>query len=179
VDEAVAYAEIWRAVFEDSRNARVRKRLARRTAWRSVAEVSGGVWAELPRTAEVAAVDVVQRPTAAIPRRPDAPATGPAISGSSAEALDSSQAEQPQRQLRAVVEPAEHGSLTDQVNAFLNRHVNPGDYAQLDETDDTYLLWTTARALNVDIEEIADDVRTWRRRVTAQARRPVVARAIS
>jgi hypothetical protein len=61
VDESVAYAEVWRAVYEDSRKARVRRGLARRTAWRSVAEVSGGVWADLPRTAEVAAVNVVQR----------------------------------------------------------------------------------------------------------------------
>ncbi len=61
VDEAVGYAEVWRAVYEDARSAKVRRRLARRTAWRSVAEVAGGVYAELPRTAEVAAVNVVQR----------------------------------------------------------------------------------------------------------------------
>jgi Protein of unknown function (DUF2637) len=61
VDEAVAYAEIWRAVFEDSRTAHVGRRLARRTAWRSVAEAAGGIWAELPRTAELATVNVVGR----------------------------------------------------------------------------------------------------------------------
>jgi hypothetical protein len=33
VDEAVGYAEVWRAVYEDARTADVRRRLARRTAW--------------------------------------------------------------------------------------------------------------------------------------------------
>jgi hypothetical protein len=70
VDEAVGYAEVWRAVYEDSRAANVRRRLARRTAWRSVAEAAGGVWAELPRTAMVATVDVV---------RPEAPEVRPAV----------------------------------------------------------------------------------------------------
>jgi hypothetical protein len=66
VDAAIGYAEVWRAVHEDARTARVRRRLARRTAWRSVAELDGGVWADLPRTAEVAAVDVVSRSTALV-----------------------------------------------------------------------------------------------------------------
>jgi Protein of unknown function (DUF2637) len=61
VDAAIGYAEVWRAVHEDARTARFRRRLARRTAWRSVAQLDGGVWADLPRTAEVAAVDVVHR----------------------------------------------------------------------------------------------------------------------
>ena len=42
VDEAVGLAEVWRAVYEDARTAKVRRRLARRTAWRSVAQVTGG-----------------------------------------------------------------------------------------------------------------------------------------
>src|SRR5258706_8494565 len=61
VDEAVGYAEVWRAVYEDARSANVGRRLARRTAWRLVAEVAGGSWADLPRTAEIAAVQVRQR----------------------------------------------------------------------------------------------------------------------
>lgn len=64
VDEAVGYAEVWRAVYEDARTAKVARRLARRTAWQSVAAVAGGVWAELPRTAEVAAVQVLNRDAA-------------------------------------------------------------------------------------------------------------------
>ncbi len=68
VDESVAYAEVWRAVYEDSRTANVPRVLARRTAWRSVAKAAGVGWAELPRTAEVAAVDVVRRGPEPVPQ---------------------------------------------------------------------------------------------------------------
>lgn len=74
VDDAVGYAEVWRAVYEDARSARVGRRLARRTAWRSVAEVAGGVITELPRTAEIAAVQVMRRSADAGPAAPSAPA---------------------------------------------------------------------------------------------------------
>src|SRR5262245_26302853 len=80
VDEAVGYAEVWRAVFEDARAARVSHRLARRTAWRSVAEVAGGAWAELPQSAEVAAVQVRQRVPGAESAPPIRPAVAPTVS---------------------------------------------------------------------------------------------------
>ena len=231
VDEAVAYAEVWRAVFEDSRTARVRRSLARRTAWRSVAEVSGGVWADLPRTAEVAAVNVVHRgsqpaanahqpltsapaPTPAgnpgpaapvahsghpvVPAAAPRPTTGtPAFPGAPmppprpgetlstiaphsppvhfARSLDDGR--RPDDFLRAlpgsrVTDNAPHAA---RVRAFLDSQVNPDDYADLSQSDDPYLLWTAARALNVDVEEIADDVRAWRREVSARPTRPAVA----
>jgi hypothetical protein len=56
--------------------------------------------------------------------------------------------------------------LSAEVRSFLDDHIGPEEYGNLEETDDTYLLWTTARALNADVEEIADDVRAWRRDVT-------------
>lgn len=61
VDEAVGLAEIWQAVFQDARQAAVSSRLARRTAWRSVAEAAGTPLASLPRTAEIASVSLVSR----------------------------------------------------------------------------------------------------------------------
>jgi hypothetical protein len=205
VDEAVAYAEVWRAVFEDSRSARVRRGLARRTAWRSVAEASGGVWAELPRTAEVAAVDVVQRSmpaspagaAAVAPRGADAPAgtaTPPGSGTYSSKAAAPAPPEPAMAPYSAHVDGhvgtasrgddvvralpgarlGDHRPLSAQVHAFLESQVNPNDHAGLDETDDPYLAWTTARALNVDVEEIADDVRSWRRGVSSRMRQATV-----
>jgi hypothetical protein len=172
VDEAVAYAEVWRAVYEDSRKANIRRGLARRTAWRSVAEVSGGVWADLPRTAEVAAVDVVRRATSPQPpaasaglqststREPNAPLT--ADHGRRDELVSAPPARSPNRH------------LAEQVRSFLASHIDTDDHADLDEADDPYLCWATGRALNVNLDEIADDIRLWRREVSARARRALV-----
>jgi hypothetical protein len=171
VDISVALAEVWLAVYEDSRNARIGRRLARRTAWRSVAEASGGVWAELPRTAQVASVDVVARPAVD-------PTTEPAMVAPEPARTTAAAIDVPQRRLHAVVGPTGRGTLTERVHAFLDEQVSPEDYAQLDEADDAYLLWTAARALQVDVEEITEDVRAWRRRATAQARRPMIAQAM-
>src|SRR5258706_4778542 len=66
VDEAVGYAEVWQAVYEDARTANVSRRLARRTAWRTVAQVAGGFTADLPETAEIAAVHVLKRTASAL-----------------------------------------------------------------------------------------------------------------
>jgi hypothetical protein len=77
----------------------------------------------------------------------------------------------------AGVGPDERGSLRAQVHSFLDSHMSPADYARLDEADDAYLLWTTARALRADIEEIADDVRDWRR-TAAQAHPAPLGRAL-
>ena len=127
VDESVGYAEVWRAVYEDARTAGVRRRLARRTAWRSVAEVAGGMWAELPRTAEVAAVSVVRRA-----QQSDGP----------------SPAQPPPRDLRS------------DVFAVLDSQIDTKAVFD-DDTDDPYLLWSTARALGVSVDAIADHVRDW------------------
>ena len=147
VDEAVGYAEVWRAVYEDSRTAKVRRRLARRTAWRSVAEVAGGVVAELPRTAVVAAVEVVRH----------GQWTEPTQTTLSTE-----------RELPSSPPTADEGpnALRSEVFAFLDSRVSEEDYGDLGE-DDPYLLWMTARALSVDTEEIAASVGDWCR----QARR--------
>jgi hypothetical protein len=193
VDESVAYAEVWRAVYEDARKARVRRSLARRTAWRTVAEASGGVWAELPRTAEVAAVDVVQRSDVPVvgpanravlngspaPRSAPPPVNGNGSAPPPADGSPPARRDGSPRRVLAVVGPDESGGLGARVQSFLDSHVNPADYARLDDADDAYLLWTTARALHTDIEEIADDVRDWRRRRTAQVHRSPVEHSLA
>ena len=168
VDESVAYAEVWRAVYEDSRTAKVRRTLARRTAWRSVAEAAGGVWAELPRTAEVAAVDVIRRGqgpepgslegprierqavAAAAPTFPDPPTP---VNGSSHPQLPS----------------APRSSLRDRVFALLDEQFSTEEALDIDD-DDPYVLWMTSRALNVDADDVADFVREWRRQAASRVR---------
>lgn len=174
VDEAIAYAEVWRAVYEDSRKARVRRILARRTAWRSVAEASGGVWADLPLRAEVAAVDVVTR-SASVGAAGHA-GTHDAIGSATTSALRPYAQAEYTPNGAMVVAPA--NPLTARVNEFLDSQVHPDDRPGLDETNDAYLLWTTARALHADIEEIADDVRRWRRGA-GEGQRSGAARAAS
>ena len=158
MDESVAYAEVWRAVYEDSRAARVRRRLARRTAWRSVAEVAGGAWAELPRTAVVAAVEVVAPRTADLRQAGSAPA---------AEAAPIP----PIRVGEPVAGPRPDG-LRDSVFAYLDAEISPADYRSLNP-DDPYLLWMTAQALGVSSEAIADHVVQWCRSVRLDSPAPV------
>src|SRR5690606_36744298 len=133
VDEAVAYAEVWRAVYEDSRKANVRRGLARRTAWRSVAEVSGGVWADLPRTAEVAAVDVVRRATP----------TEAAVANTQPSSHTAVADRQPPRGPALPAARDGNHQRAAQVRSFLAGHVGDWDYAYLDEADDPYLCWAT------------------------------------
>ncbi len=135
VDEAVGYAEVWRAVYEDARAARVGRRLARRTAWRSVAQVAGGVWADLPRTAEIAAVQVLERnsPLKDLTGRADDPA-GPT---------------------NTVAD-----SLHDRVYDFLDDHVGVNNYGDIVD-DDPYLQWLAAHGLGVSVEAVAEHVRDW------------------
>ncbi len=180
VDEAVAYAEVWRAVFEDSRTARVRRRLARRTAWRSVAEAAGGVWAELPRTAVVAAVDVVQRgaehgsgrppiadrpPHAGLPLAPAAHADATRAHNANGHASPiSARTSEPISAIpvtATAVATADPGSLRGRVFAFLNSQVSTDDYHDIGDGDDPYLLWMTARGLGVGVDAISDYVREW------------------
>src|SRR5258705_1825531 len=61
VDEAVGYAEVWRAGDEEGRTAPVPRRLARRTAWGSVAEVGGGASGGIAPQAGIAAGQELQR----------------------------------------------------------------------------------------------------------------------
>ncbi len=179
VDEAVGYAEVWRAVYEDARSAKVRRRLARRTAWRSVAEVAGGVYAELPRTAEVAAVNVVQRGSAGPtreslvePERPVGAVTaGPAATRPPAtSAPTSSGGARASGTDLAVMEQSGHenrptgggpGSLRSRVFAFLDSQIKIEDYFDIGDGDDPYLLWMTARGLGVGVDAIAEHVRDW------------------
>ncbi len=149
VDEAVGFAEVWRAVYEDSRTARVGRRLARRTAWRSVAEVAGGVWAELPRTAEIAAVQVLKR---------GASAPAPGIHGQ-AQPLNGGAAVATTAQAPAVM-----ASLRDRVHAFLDANVGADYDADIDE-DDPYLQWLTARGLGVSVDDVKEHVREWCRQI--------------
>jgi len=135
VDEAVGYAEVWRAVYEDARTARVARRLARRTAWRSVAEVAGGTWAELPRTAEIAAVQVLQRSSQA-PQRIEA-ASPPALT--------------------------EPRPLREHVYAFLDANIGRDNADEIGDEDDPYLVWMTARGLGVSVDAVAEHVRSWYR----------------
>jgi hypothetical protein len=189
VDEAVGYAEVWRAVYEDARSAKVRRRLARRTAWRSVAEVAGGVYAELPRTAEVAAVNVVQRgsdgPTreslVAAERLAGAVTAGPAgtpaaTTAATATPAPTGTARASGTDLAVMGHPGHEnrrngaggpGSLRSRVFAFLDSQVKIEDYFDIGDGDDPYLLWMTARGLGVGVDAIAEHVRDWCRQ-TAQ-----------
>ena len=172
VDEAVAYAEVWRAVFEDARTAKIRGRLARRTAWRAVAQAAGGVYADLPMTAEVAAVDVVRRPNGHI----TAPESGdgrphsvvPAIVGTNGKhgtngVNDTNGTHATNR--------ADDALLRARVFDFLDAQ---GSIDQFDIGDgnDPYLLWMTARGLGASLDDVADHVRDWCRRGT-QRQSPV------
>ncbi len=156
VDEAVGYAEVWRAVYEDSRTAKVGRRLARRTAWQSVAAVAGGVYAELPRTAEIAAVQVLSRDSAprasadAIPTQQARPAVGPATGTPPGQALS-----------QAVAAPARAVSTRDRVHAFLDSQVGVEDYPDESDGDDPYLQWLTAQGLGLDVGTVAPYVREW------------------
>ena len=172
VDESVAYAEVWRAVYEDSRTANVRRALARRTAWRSVAEAAGGVWAELPRTAEVAAVDVVRRgpAPAELSSQPQTETDRPAVP---AVVVTQPTVPDPATPLNGSSHPqllsALSSSLRDRVFAFLDEQITPEEAAGIDD-DDPYVLWMTSRALNVDATDVADLVRQWRRQAASRAR---------
>ena len=165
VDEAVGYAEVWRAVYEDSRTARVGRRLARRTAWQSVAAVAGGVYAELPRTAEIAAVQVLKRDAAPTDRAepittPEArPAVGPAPASP----------HQPERgAAQRAIATASASSLRDRVYGFLDAQVGIDDYPDTEDGDDPYLQWLTAQGLNLDVETVAPYVREWCRQAANQ-----------
>ena len=154
VDEAVGYAEVWRAVFEDARTARVGRRLARRTAWRSVAEVAGAS-TELPRTAEIASVQVTRRSAGSSGEARSlgeraGPAPLPATVGSPLAARNGGQS--PPRSL----EPP----LRERVFGFLDQHAGPE--IDLDEADDPYLAWSVAGALGVSPDAVAPYVREWR-----------------
>ena len=141
VDEAVAYAEVWRAVFEDARSARVPRSLARRTAWRTVAEVAGGVYADLPRTAEIAAVNVVHR-GAALPgddatQELKHPAVGRAVPPRTP---TDGVRHAPSEPRHAAVDP-----LRSQVFAHLDSKAKIDDTFNIHDGDDPYLLWKIAR----------------------------------
>lgn len=168
VDEAVGYAEVWRAVYEDARSAKVGRRLSRRTAWRSVAEVAGGVWAELPRTAEIAAVQVLKRGSTSPGITDRGPQAAGAI-GTSAPAPVPPRQGQAMASAGAIVAtttaeiPAVMASLRDRVYAFLDANVG-ADNTDIDDND-PYLQWLTARGLGVSVDAVKDHVRDWCRQV--------------
>ncbi len=166
VDEAVGYAEVWRAVYEDARTARVGRRLARRTAWQSVAAVAGGVYAELPRTAEIAAVQVLNRDAAprsdAVGTHEPRAAVGPAPTP---EQQPSNHAVSTLPAVPATgvdVRPtASNAVIRDRVHAFLDAQVGVDDYPDAADGDDPYLQWLTAQGLGLDVEVVAPHVREW------------------
>ena len=171
VDEAVGYAEVWRAVYEDARSAKVGRRLARRTAWRSVGEVAGGVWAELPRTAEIAAVQVRERgsstrePTEAIGGGVAMSAIGAASSGPvrTADAPGHARPAAATTELaaRPTASESDTAALRDRVYRFLNSNIGSEDFAEVEDEDDPYLVWLTAGGLGSSVEAVAGHVRDW------------------
>jgi Protein of unknown function (DUF2637) len=161
VDGAVGLAEVWRAVYEDSRTAKVRRRLARRTAWRSVAQAAGGMWAELPRTAEVAAVDVVQRSSLVRGIKPG-PDGGQRPDDRAAIADTGGFPRTDVAVVPAVVGDASGAaSLRARVYAFLDSQVKIDEYFDVGDGDDPYLLWLTARGLGVGVDAVAQYVHEW------------------
>jgi hypothetical protein len=172
VDEAVAFAEVWRAVYEDSRGAKVRRRLARRTAWRSVAQAAGGIHADLPLTAEVAAVDVVHRggpgsgrsqpPTLTQPARPAVETAG--ANGRSRAGGRPGTDLSPVPALVAETGPGGPGSLRSRVFDFLDSQASVDDYFDVADGRDPYLVWMTARGLGVSEDAVEQHVWDWCRR---------------
>jgi hypothetical protein len=178
VDHAVGYAEVWRAVYEDARTAKIRRRLARRTAWRAVAQAAGGVYAELPMTAEVAAVNVVHRnahgPDMTLHSRGRPPAVGAAAGGTNGNGNGNgaNAARQPvngHAGTDLTLSPRRHfdvdhtaaGSLRSRVFAFLDSQASIDDYFDVGDGHDPYLLWMTARGLGQNVDDIAEHVREW------------------
>jgi Protein of unknown function (DUF2637) len=172
VDEAVGYAEVWRAVYEDSRTARVGRRLARRTAWQSVAAVAGGVYAELPRTAEIAAVQVLKRDTShsdAVGTHEARTAVGPAPAAPQ-QHPSNSRSPLPAVPATAVgTRPAlSAAAVRDRVYTFLDSQVGVEDYTDVGDGDDPYLQWLTAQGLGLDVEVVAPHVREWCQQAVAR-----------
>jgi Protein of unknown function (DUF2637) len=164
VDEAVGYAEVWRAVYEDARKARVGRALARRTAWRSVAQVAGGVWADLPQTAEIAAVQVLRRdapkpePITAVAAQVPADAYAAARAGGMhphGNAEGSTVGPAP-----VLAGFSDGGLLRERIWQYLDSNVDLDDADTIDD-DDPYLLWMTARDLGVSVESVTEHVRDW------------------
>lgn len=60
-EQAVSLAEVFLAIVDDAKRAKISTALAKRTAWRKVAEMSGGLLVELPQTAEVEQITVTVR----------------------------------------------------------------------------------------------------------------------
>ena len=152
-------------------------RLARRTAWRSVAEVAGGFYADLPRTAEVAAVDVVHRP--AVPARPGPQPPPPVARPARQSAPLALPVPQSPPVARSVPQPpaavnahrprpAPVDGLRERVFALLDEQFSPADVRDI-EDDDSYLLWMTARALGVDDHDVTDYIRQWRHAALSRA----------
>jgi hypothetical protein len=154
VDEAVAYAEVWRAVFEDARSARVRRPLARRTAWRTVAEAAGGVYADLPQTAEIAAVNVVRRGDAR-PGVSQSPEPNQATAGRALPPGNGGWQASSEPRLMA------DESLRSQVFALLDSKAKAGNTFNVRDGDDPYLQWMTARVLGVSVDAVARHVHDW------------------
>ena len=147
-------------MYEDARTAKVGRRLARRTAWRSVAEVTGGAWTDLPRTAEIAAVQVRQR-------NQDTPELPPPTRPMLEPAAIPDPVAQPTQHPQPEVAPsyprraaAEDPFLRERVYAFLDQH--DGLDMGLDEADEPYLAWSVAEALGVSPDAVAPHVRSWR-----------------
>lgn len=74
VDPALRYAEVWIAVYDDAKRghntgSRIGQRKRRRTAWRSVHVSAGHPVADLPSSAEVPTVSVIDRPEGTTDRR--------------------------------------------------------------------------------------------------------------
>ena len=159
VDDAVGLAEVWRAVYEDARTTKVRRRLARRTAWRSVAQVAGGTWTELPRTAEVAAVNVVQRGSLG---RGSTDPVGGRGSGAVAATADAGGPARTKKVVPAMVGGATGAaSLRARVFAFLDSQLKIDAYFDAGNGDDPYVLWMTARGLGVPVDAVTEYVYEW------------------
>ena len=182
VDEAVAFAEVWLAVYEDARGAKIRRRLARRTAWRSVAQAAGGVYTELPLTAEVAAVDVVHRGPNGQHAMTAHDAKTPAVGSASAAAQGpaNGHARPDLALVPGLVADAgagAAGSLRARVFAFLDSQASIDGNLDVSDGHDPYLLWMTARGLGVGVDSVDQHVQDWCRLATDHRRREISARA--
>jgi hypothetical protein len=112
-DEVVELAELFVAIIDDARAANVGRRLAKRTAWRAVYEMSGGRVAALPHSAEVATVALTVRSAPAV----EQPAPTVPVQSESVDGVHADRPEPSTGQPSAPTGPSTDRATTDRPSA--------------------------------------------------------------
>jgi hypothetical protein len=133
--------------------------------------VAGGVYAELPRTAEIAAVQVLQRDTSgpdAVGTHDARTAVGPAPAPPQHPSISPSPLPAVQGTAVGTRPALSAAAVRDRVYSFLDSQVGVEDYTDASDGDDPYLQWLTAQGLGLDAEVVAPHVREWCRQAAAR-----------